>query len=135
MNKIIENKRFIDEETGEITEFSIMQQNGDFNFEKIWLGHLMQTLDIIGNQKIKVITHIISNRIKSNNMFIGSQREIAQDIGVSLKTVSLTIQALKEAGFLKEIKKGLYQVNPDYIFKGAKGNRMNIVLQYNNIKK
>ena len=135
MSKIIQRQEYTNNATGEVETFDVMQQNGDFNFEKIWLGHLMQTLDMIGNQKIKVITYILTNRAKSNNIFIGSQRDIAKATGISLRTISMTIKALKEVDFIQEIKAGVYQINPDCIFKGHKGQRMNIVLQYNKIDK
>ena len=133
MKDIVKQKEYIDRETGEVETFEVMSRQGDFNFEKIWIGHIVDTLDLIGNQKITVILHIMSKRNKTTNEFGGTQREIAKDTGVSLKTVNLTIKALREANFLQPVRIGTYLINPDFIFKGQKGNRMRVILEYNNI--
>ena len=131
---MIKYTSIIDDITKEIIEeVPTISMNTDKNFEKIWLGHIVDALDMIGNQKIKVILHMMKHRTKSNNMFLGTQREIAKDTGVSLKTVNFTIKALKEANFLQEVRSGNYQLNPDFIFKGQSGNRMRIMLEYNKI--
>ena len=135
MKDIIQQQEYTNNITGEVETFDVISRNGDFNFEKIWLGHLIEALDMIGNQKIKVILHMMKHREKANNIFLSNQRKIAKDTGVSIQTVSRTIRALKEVNFIQEVQSGAYQLNPNMIFKGQKGNRMKILLEYNSTDK
>lgn len=52
----------------------------------------------------------------------------------SLDTVKRTVAALIESDFLVRYNIGVYQVNPDVIFKGGKMNRLNVLLEYGNTK-
>ena len=131
---MIKNTDIIDDSTGEIESVPTIVMDTDKNFEKIWLGHIIDALDMIGNQKIKIILHMMHYRAKSNNIFIGSQRKIAKDTQTSPTTVSTTIKSLKEVNFLTEVQAGVYQLNPDFIFKGQKGNRMRVLLEYNRLE-
>jgi len=133
--KVIGKETYIKQDTGEITEMNVVEiEERDANFHKLWLGHILQTLDIIGNQKIKVVNYILEN-INSENVFIGTQRNIAENIDVSTKTVNVTIKALIESDFMAFVQDGVYRINPNVIFKGGKDRRMNILYKYYNDKK
>src|SRR5699024_1996489 len=128
----------------------------DANFHKIWLGHMLESLDMIGNQKIRVAMFIMEN-INKENELIMTYRVIAEKTNTSLQTVSETMKALQESNILSKIKKknnksiqkiskkkkklqesnliskirnGYYRVNPDVIFKGGRNDRMNVLLRY-----
>lgn len=49
--------------------------------------------------------------------------------------VQRTIAALTDSSFLKRYNIGVYQVNPDVIFKNGKSCRINVLLEYNSIGK
>ena len=133
--KVIGKETYIKQDTGEITEMNVVEiEERDANFHKLWLGHILQTLDIIGNQKIKVVNYILEN-INSENVFIGTQRNIAENIDVSTKTVNVTIKTLIESDFMAFVQDGVYRINPNVIFKGGKDRRMNILYKYYNDKK
>ena len=59
-----------------------------------------------------------------------TQRQIADKSGISIQTVSRTLQSLIDSNFLQRINQGAYRVNPDVLFKGGKNARMNVLLQY-----
>jgi hypothetical protein len=131
--KVIGKQEYINSQTGEIEEFNVVSiEDRDCNFSKIWIGHIISALDAVGNQKIKVITFILDNMWKQNNLLLMTQREIADKSGVSLQTVNETIRILQEAAFLKG-KTGAYMINPDVLFKGSFNSRMNILLKYYDI--
>lgn len=133
--KVIGTETFINQQTGEICEMNVLNiEERDANFHKIWLGHVIQALDVIGNQKIKVLTFVLDNLNKENQLIM-TQRKIAEKSEVSYATVAETIKALQDSNFLVKINSGAYQVNPDVLFKGSKNNRLNILLQYNNAVK
>lgn len=120
--------------TGEVVPCHVVQiEERDANFHKIWLGHIIQSLDLIGNQKIRLANFILGN-LDRENKIIMTQRKMASKSGISYGTVAETLKALQEGNFLTKINSGAYQVNPDIIFKGGSSDRMNILLQYNAAK-
>src|SRR5699024_11307323 len=75
------------------------------NFHKIWLGHMLESLDMIGNQKIRVAMFIMEN-INKENELIMTYRVIAEKTNTSLQTVSETMKALQESNLLSKIRNG-----------------------------
>lgn len=133
--KISKVTAMIDEETGEkipVVQISQEIDDRDFNFHKIWFGHFIQSLDIVSNQRLKLAFWIIDH-LDSNNKLTMTQRQIAEQSGISLKTVAFTMKALQEGDFpfLKKLNNGgAYIVNPDIIFKGNFGKRMAVLYDY-----
>lgn len=132
--KIVGQREYIDPETGEPKQFQVIDiEERDANFHKFWMFNIIQSLDLIGNQKMKVAFWLIDNMNPQNQIII-TQRKMAETIGVSLDTVRKTITSLVDSGFLKKQGMGVYIVNPDCIFKGGKGQRLNILYQYSEMK-
>ena len=95
--KVIGTQQYINANTGELEDFHVTSlQDRDFNFTKVWLNSILQTLDMLGNQKTKVAYHIIDN-LNKENQYIGTQRQIAEKTGISLKTVSVTMKPILNA--------------------------------------
>jgi hypothetical protein len=128
--KVPEKRELLDPKTGEtIWVDSFVFEERDANFHKIWLWHIIQALDLIGNQKIKILTHILSN-INADNLFIGTQRDIAEETETAKQTVTDTMNMLQQADIIKKRRSGVYFINPNTIFKGNNNKRMNILYQY-----
>lgn len=106
----------------------------DINWDKIWLGEVMEALEQVGNKKIKVANYILTHRDKVTNFLIQTQREIAEACGVSKQTVTSTLKALEMADLIVA-KSGVYQVNPDRIAYGKHNKRMAILRIYRANKK
>ena len=133
--KIIGTEEYINAETGEIKEMQVISvEERDCNFHKLWLGHIIESLDMIGNQKINLCLWILEN-LNRDNMLLYTYRQMADKTGISLDTVRLTMKALIESNFLTRHNSGCYIVNPDVIFKGGKTDRMNVLIQYRDAKK
>lgn len=128
--KIIGTKIYIDRDTGELEKMQVISiEERDANFHKIWLGHIVQALNLVGNKKIKIVNYLMEN-LNSDNMFLKTQREVAKDLNISIQTVSRTFRTLQESDFMRQTRYGIYQINPDIIFKGGKEKRLNVLLQY-----
>lgn len=129
--KFIGTRVLIDPETNE--EYPMQMnviEDRDFNFHKVWLQHLIQGLDSISNQKLRLAFWIIDNLDKENQLIM-TQRKIANETGMSIQTVSRTLKALCESDFLQKINSGgAYRVNPKVLFKGSHNNRMGVCYQY-----
>ena len=134
--KIIEKETYINQETGEINEMQVIDiEERDANFHKIWLKHILTSIDLIGNQKIKLAFWILDN-MDSENQLIMSQREMTRKNEISTKTVTQTLKILMEANFLQKINNsGAYRVNPNVLWKGGKSARMNVLFKYHQNEK
>ena len=118
--KIVGTEQYINQRTGEIQEMQVINiQERDFNFHKIWLEHILTSIDLIGNQKTKLAFWIMNNLDKENRLIM-TQREIAARTKMSTKTVTDTLKALMNSNFLQKIHSGAYRINPDVLFKGGK---------------
>ena len=133
--KIVGKQAYIDQETGEMNEVQVIDiEERDANFHKIWLSHILNSIDLIGNQKTKLAFWILDN-IDSENQLIMTQRKIAKNSGISLYTVSETLKVLMDSNFLQKINSGAYRVNPNVLWKGGKSARMNILFKYHQNEK
>src|SRR5699024_10921586 len=128
--KFLGTKEFIDASTGEKETMQVTNiEERDANFHKIWLGHMLESLDMIGIQKIRVAMFIMEN-INKENELIMTYRVIAEKNNTSLHTISETKKTKQEKNLLSKIRNGYYRVNPDVIFKGGRNDRMNVLLRY-----
>ena len=131
--KPIEYRRYKDEETGRIHEVPVMNHYGKGNkdFEMIFYGHLLEILNDLGNKRIQVLQHIIKNREKANNTFIGTVRDIAKDLNISFPTVQSTLVLLEDKEVIKR-KTGVIYIDGDLICDGRfKGHIMHV---YNEVE-
>lgn len=133
--KVVGTQQYINANDGTVEDFQVMRiEERDFNFHKIWLEHIISSLDLIGNQKTRLAFWIIEHLDKENKLTM-TYRQIAEKSGISLDTVRVTMKSLMDSNFIERINQGAYRVNPDVIFKGGKTDRMNVLYQYQNIKK
>lgn len=130
---VVGKQQFINKETGEVETFNVVNQyDQDFNFDKLWIGHILESLDIIGNKKIKVLNWLLANKDQKNQV-IGTQQHIADKIKVSRVVVNQTIKMLETSNLIKKVQDGVYLLNPEVIFKGGNSNRMNVLLRYTKV--
>lgn len=130
--KVVGTETYIRQSDGTVQDMQVVSiEERDANFHKIWLEHIIQSMDIIGNQKIRLAFWLL-DEMNSDNQITMTLRQMAQKSGISLDTVRRTIKALMDSDFLVRYNTGVYQVNPEVIFKGGKTNRMNVLIQYKN---
>src|SRR5699024_3345452 len=104
--KFLATKEFIDASTGEKETMHITNIEARYaNFHKIWRGNMLESLDMIGHQKIRVAMYIMEN-INKENVLIMTYRIIAEKTNTSLHTVSETMKALQESNLLSKIRNG-----------------------------
>ena len=129
--KVIGTRKYINQDSGEIEDFQVVNiEERDFNFHKIWLNHIINSLDLIGNQKTRLAFWIVDNLDKENKLTM-TYRQISEKSGISYQTVSRTMKSLIESNFLQQINQGAYRLNPNIIFKGTRSLRLNVLYQYN----
>lgn len=129
--KVIGTRKYINQDSGEIEDFQVVNiEERDFNFHKIWLNHIINSLDLIGNQKTRLAFWIVDNLDKENKLTM-TYRQISEKSGISYQTVSRTMKSLIESNFLQQINQGAYRINTNIIFKGTRSGRLNVLYQYN----
>jgi DNA-binding transcriptional regulator YhcF (GntR family) len=131
--KPIEYRSYTDNETGEIYTVPVMNHYGKGNkdFEMIFYGHLLEILNDLGNKRILVLQHIIKNREKANNTFIGTVRDVANALNISPVTVNNTLVLLEDKGAIKR-KTGVVYIDADLICDGRFKNH--IMHVYNEVE-
>lgn len=128
--KVIGKRQYIDPTTGILSDFQVINiEERDANFHKIWLSNVIQSLDLIGNQKIRFAFWLMDQANKDNEITL-TLRQMSELSKISLETVRLTIKSLIESDFLRKKNMGVYQINPNSIFKGGNGERLNVLISY-----
>ena len=103
--------------TGEIKEVDVViKPTSRHNFYIAYLTAIIQMIDSIGNQKMKVVKYILKN-MDSNNKLNETTAEISKHSGVSEKTVIETLKLLEKADIIAR-KTGLVMLSPKFVHKG-----------------
>lgn len=132
--KVIGTETYINQATGELEEMQVLSiEERDANFHKLWLEHILHTMDLIGNQKTKLAFWLLDSLDRENKITM-TYRQIADKSGMSYQTVYRTMNSLIESDFLVKINGGAYRVNPSMLFKGGKSDRLNVLLKYQDEK-
>jgi len=134
--KIIGTQEYINKETGEIIETTVIEKNveQDYNFHKIWLLDLFNILELVGTKKMKVINYLFKIMDTKNNTISITYKEIQEKLGISKPVIVETFKILLESNFLIKVRPSFYMINPDLIVKGRSNKRINLLIKYNNIK-
>jgi predicted transcriptional regulator len=92
----------------------------------IFYGHLLEILDDLGNKKIQVLKHIIEKRERTNNIFLGTIKEMADALNISYATIHNTLILLEDKEVIRRRNSIIY-INADLICDGRfKGKIMHI---------
>jgi DNA-binding Lrp family transcriptional regulator len=122
--KPIEYREYTDNQTGEIHTVPVMiHEKGNKDFEMIFYGHFLEILNDLGNGKIRILQHILKNKSKSENVFIGTQRDIAKSLNMSVRTVNETIKLLEDKNAIYT-KTGVIYIKADIMCDGRFKDRI-----------
>lgn len=127
-----ERKReLIDTQTGEVIHVDQITKRayGAKNFWKMYLMDFLSVLGIIDNKQLDIFIYIAENTNQSNNLFIGTYKQISKDVGVSEPTIAKLMKKLQKNNFIKKKQNGVYLVNPNIMMKGNDTKRQ-ILLNY-----
>lgn len=106
----------------------------DSGFYKIFLEDFTESLSSIANQKTKIFCWIIKNMKKNSNEFNFSYTQISEKAEASYATVAETMETLQEKDFLRRRSSGSYIINPDIIFWGSYGRRVQAYKAYHELE-
>ncbi|PFN42439.1 replication protein, partial [Bacillus cereus] len=92
-----ERKReLIDTQTGEVIHVDQITKRayGAKNFWKMYLMDFLSVLGIIDSKQLDIFIYIAENTNQSNNLFIGTYKQISKDVGVSEPTIAKLMKKL-----------------------------------------
>ena len=126
-----QKRKLIDEDTGEriLVDQITKRVYGTKQFWKCYLMDFLTVLGIIDNKQVDIFIYIVENTDQSNNLFIGTYKKIAEDVGASSATIARIMKKLQENNFIKRVQNGLSLVNPNILMKGNDTKRQ-ILLSY-----
>ena len=120
-----------DNETGELILVDQITKR-TYGTKQFWKCYLMDFLTILGimdNKQVDIFIYIVENTNQATNMFIGTYRKIAEDVGASSATIARIMKKLQKNNFIKKVQNGLWLVNPNILMKGNDTKRQ-ILLSY-----
>lgn len=126
---------WINQRTGEAIEADtiVKKAYGAKAFWKLYLLDFMQVLGVLDSKQVDVLVYIAENTQPGTNLFMGTQNQIAEAVGVSRPTVSRVFKKLTEANFIQRKFNGVWLVNPNIIMKGNDFKRKQIMIEYKNL--
>jgi DNA-binding transcriptional ArsR family regulator len=135
--KLIGPDVWINQRTGEIIEAQTLSRevkgDVDVGFHKLWIGHILETIDEVGNAKVKVLFWLMRN-MDGGNMVKATVRQIAERSGVGEATVKRLMAALRKADVVRLEYGGRWILNPAVAFKGGHSRRMNVLIRYKSME-
>lgn len=124
-------RELLDTETGELMHVDQITKMvyGSKNFWKCYLMDFLTVLGIIDSKQVDIFIYIVENTNQSNNVFLGTYKKIAKDVGVSEPTIAKIMKKLQDNNFIKKMQAGAWLVNPNILMKGN-DNKRQILLSY-----
>lgn len=130
--KMLGVDRWVNQQTGEIIETQTLAKevkDVDIAFEKLWVGHILEVIEEVGNAKVKVLFWLLKNK-DANNLVRGTLDTISEKTGVSRSSVARLMASLRKADVIRLEFGGRWVINPAVVFKGAHARRMNVLIRY-----
>ena len=135
--KYIQKTTKYTDETGthEMTETEVFKKYyGGPHFYRVWLSDLLYHLNLISNSRQMDVLFYILDNVNSDNLFIGTNRAIAETTKASTKTVNTIIKKMIEADLITMKQRGVYMIKPTLLIKGNNIRKHKLIIEYENIK-
>ena len=124
-------RQLVDRETGEIIFVDQITKRvyGTKNFWKVYLMDFLMVLGIIDSKQLDVFIYIVEHTNPSENIFMGTYKEISKACNVSEPTIAKIMKKLQVNNFIRKKYRGVWYVNPNILMKGNDTKRQ-ILLSY-----
>lgn len=101
----------------------------DVDFRKMWLRPFLDMISDISNQKMVFCLWLIDQFDRTNRCYL-TQREMAEQSGISYPTVNRALQSLQKSNFLIKFGHGNYMINPKITANVRPERRMALVWDF-----
>ena len=103
--------------TGKIQDIKIYEDPTSKRWDKVWAKTLAELLELTGESRTRIIAYLLRKK-NYENVILATVRKIADDVGVSSKTVNKTLLQMQEAGFIHRLHNGVIMFSPHIIQPG-----------------
>lgn len=134
---ISKSTKYVDESgEHEMTETEVYKKYyGGPHFYRVWLSDLLYHLNLISNSRQMDVLFYILDNVNSDNIFIGTNRAIAEATKASTQTVNRIIKKMVEADLITVKQIGVYMIKPTLLMKGDNVRKHRLTIEYENIKR
>ena len=130
------SRQWMDLETGEVREVNqVSVEHTDINFSKIWLANILSAVNEFSSASMDILFWLVkrTEKTRGTNVIALTIREIAQETNRSTHSVNKVLKVLEKHDVIRR-KTGHIFVNPDVVYKGTHGGRMDVLLTYKEIE-
>ena len=125
----------VNKETGEIEEERDVDEferphGRTEHFMITYLAEIINLIDSLGNQKMKVVKYILKEMSKSDNVLIVTVKELSEKSGVGYNTVIETLKILDDANIIQR-KTGAIMINPRLMNNKRASGEATMMIKYN----
>lgn len=134
---ITKTTKYVDE-TGEheMAETEVYKKYyGGAHFYRVWLSDLLYHLGLINNSKQMDVLFYVLDNVNSDNLFIGTYRDVERNTGISYKTVATIFKKMLDNDLITSKQRGVYMVKPTLLMKGDNIRKRRLVVEYEQIKR
>ena len=118
----------------QLTEMYKKVYGNEPHFWKVRMRDFMNTLGMISNSKqMDIVLHVLKNA-NSENLFIGTIKQVEEAVGVSHKTAIAAFKKMQESNIITRKQIGIYMVQPELAYKGQSYKRKELIVKYQLIK-
>ena len=111
--------------TGDIIDVdAFMKETTPANWEKTYVKQICEFIECGSSKSVEFLSFLLGKK-DSNNMIIGSQRNLSSESGIGLSVVSRTLPALEKASLIRMPQNGCYMLSPRVL---SRGNRASIFI-------
>lgn len=123
--------KLLNMETGETVDFDTLTVPGEERWDIVYSKNLARMLDIIGDEKTKVISFLIRKK-DTFNLVNATLNQIAEGANVSKKTVQRVLRLMQDKDYLHKVANGKWRLSPRIICNGSKSIGMAVINYYDN---
>lgn len=122
---------WVNQATGEVREVDTFEKpvGRENGFMITYLAEIINLIETLGNKKMLVVKYILEHMSKTENTLIRTQREIADALGMSTKTVNETLKLLADAGII-ERRTGAIMVSPKLMNNWKAPKEASMMIKY-----
>lgn len=125
--------QFLDEEGNIATGLKLIkdvpEKPGEY-WWKVMLSDIMDILEELSGKQAAALKAILSRFDPNNGIVLTSQREIAEESGISIVTVNKVFRLLMRHDLIRQKNPGVYIINPQFMCQGGGGRYNALMIQY-----
>lgn len=106
---------------------------GGPHFYRVWLSDLLYHLNLISNSRQMDVLFYILDNVNSDNIFIGTNRDIAVKTKASTKTVNAILKKMVKNDLMTVVQRGVYMIKPTLLMKGDNIKKRKLTIEYEDL--